>query len=185
MKAKVNKVLIRLLQDNILTLSVDVIVNSTDTSLSVSPRLTAAAGSTVEQECLLLGWCDVGSAVVTNAGKLTAKKLIHAVGPRWGEGSERGKLANVTWEALRLAEEGGYRSVALPAIATAIGGYPVENCARIMLQQIIDFTFEPLKTVREIVVCVETETEWLAFEREFQRQIEELKDTGSGKVPAL
>jgi O-acetyl-ADP-ribose deacetylase len=185
MKAKLNKVLIRLIQGDILALSVDVIVNSTDTSLSISSRLTATAGNTIEQECLLLGWCEVGSAVVTNAGKLAAKKLIHAVGPRWGEGSERGKLANVTWETLRLVEEGGYRSVAFPPISTAIGGYPVENCARVMIQQIIDFTFEPLKTVREIILCVETEAEWLAFEREFQRQIEELKDTGSGKVPAL
>lgn len=186
MKAKVNKVTIKLTQGNILALKADVIVNSTDPTLTVSPRLAEAAGAVVEQECLLIGWCDVGGAVVTNPGKLAAQKLIHVVGPRWGEGSERGKLANATWETLRIAEENGFRSIALPAIATgAIGGYPVENCARIMLQEIIDFTFEPLKTLRDIHICVDTESELQVFQRELERQLLELKDSGSGRVPAV
>ncbi|MCU0513673.1 MAG: macro domain-containing protein [Anaerolineae bacterium] len=187
MKAKVNKVTIRLVQGDLLSLTVEVLVHSTTPTLSLPDWLTRAAGSALERETLLIGWCDVGSAVMTGAGRLSAKKMIHAVGPRWGEGSERGKLANTTWETLRLAEEHEHKSIALPPIATgAVGGYPVENCARVMMQQIVDFTFEPLRFLREIIVCVENETEFQAFQREFTRQIEDLKDTGSGgKVPAL
>lgn len=186
MKKKVNKVTIRLLQGDIFALAADALVHSTDPRLSISSRLAAAAGPSVEQECLLIGWCDVGSAIMTSAGRLQAQHVIHAVGPRWGEGSERGKLANATWEVLRLAEEVGHRSVALPAIsAGAVGGYPIENCARVMLQQIIDFTFEPLKTLREIIICAENDAERLVFERELTQQIEELRDTGPGKVPVL
>lgn len=187
MKAKVNKVTIRLIQGDILALNVDVIVHSTDPTLTLPHRLGTLAGPSLEQETLLLGWCDVGSAVMTGAGKLPAKKMIHAVGPRWGEGSERGKLANATWETLRLVEAGGFKSVALPAIAAgAVGGYPIENCARIMMHQIVDFTFEPLKALREIIVCLDTDVALDVFEREFERQLEELKDTGSsGKVPVL
>lgn len=186
MKAKVNKTTIKLIQGDILASKADAIVNSTDPTLTVSPRLAAAAGIIVEQECLLIGWCEVGGAVMTSSGKLAAQKLIHVVGPRWGEGSERGKLANATWETLRLAEENGYRSLALPAIATgAVGGYPVENCARIMLQQIVDFTFEPLKSLREIQIYVDTESELQVFERELERQLAALRDSGSGKVPAV
>jgi O-acetyl-ADP-ribose deacetylase (regulator of RNase III) len=185
MKAKVNKVTIRLMQGDIFALTVDVVVHSTDPTLTISPRLAAAGGPKIEQETLLVGWCDVGSAVMTGAGRLSAQKVIHVVGPKWGEGSERGKLANATWDTLRLVEEGGYRSVALPAIATgSIGGYPVENCARIMMQQIVDYTFEPLKSLREIIICVDGDTALEPFEREFQRQLEDLTDTGSGgKVP--
>ena len=85
-------------------------------------------------------------------------------------------------EARALLDTGGASSDA----TGAVGGYPVENCARIMMQQIVDYTFEPLKTLREIIICVDSETALEPFEREFQRQLEDLTDTGStGKVPVL
>jgi O-acetyl-ADP-ribose deacetylase (regulator of RNase III) len=187
MKAKINKITLRLIQGELWALNVEALVHSTNPNLVVAPRLAALAGNAVEQECLLIGFCDVGAAVLTTAGNLPAKKIIHAVGPRWGEGSERGKLANVTWETLRLAEEHGFRSIAIPPISIgSLGGYPIENCAKVMVQQIIDFTFEPLKTLREIIICVESDAERTAFHAELQRQLATLSDAGdSGHVPAL
>lgn len=183
MKAKVNRVTIQIVQDDLFSLSVAGIVNATDSELSLPPRLAAKAGASVQRECERIGWCEVGSAVITDAGNLNGvEKLIHAVGPRWGEGSERGKLLNVTFECLRLAEHNGLKSIAMPAISTGALGYPVENCATTMLSQIVDYTFEDLKHLRMVVLCLDNEIAFSIFKTEFQQQLQELNESGDAKV---
>ncbi len=184
MKAQVNKVTIHLVQRDIWSLEVDAVVNQTDTILTLPAALLARTGSAVAEECRRIGRCDIGSAVMTSAGKLPLQKLIHTVGPRWGEGSERGKLANATWECLRLAEEHRLKSLAMPAISTGALGYPVENCAKTMLSQIIDFTFEDLKSLRAVFICLDNDVALEAFEHEFEEQLRQLRQTGEGKVRA-
>lgn len=183
MKAKINKVTIQIMHDDLLSLSVGAIVTVTDTNLRLSPALLAKAGVTVQQLCEAIGWCDIGSAVITDSGDLTSiDKIIHAVGPRWGEGSERGKLANVTLETLRLAEQYRLKSLALPAISTGVLGYPIENCAKTMLAQIIDFTFESPRFLKTITICLDTPTAYSIFKAEFIEQLNDLKETGEGEV---
>jgi len=182
MKAKVNRITIELMRNDIYQVDAEVLVNSTTPNLIILPQLMDLAGSTIEDEARLIGWCDVGAATITSAGKLHFQKIIHTVGPKWGEASARGKLANAVWATLRLAEDNQLKSIAIPAISTGTLGYPVENCARTMFEQIIDFTFENTKHLRQIIICVETEPEILAFEAEFNRQIQNLKDNGEGKV---
>ena len=182
MKAQVNKVSIRLVRDDLLSLETTGLVVTTDVNLTVNPILAAKAGPTIKRECIQIGWCEVGSAVVTNAGNLAAEKIVHAVAPRWGEGSERGKLMNVTLECLRLAEEKRLKSLAIPPISTGALGYPLENCAKTMLTQIVDYTFENLKYLRQIVICVDTALALEVFEREFSEQLQQLKQAGDGKV---
>ena len=77
--------------------------------------------------------------MITGGGKLKARHVIHAVGPRMGEGDEDEKLKNATLNSLKLADENGLRSIAFPAISTGIFGYPVERCARIMLEIAADY----------------------------------------------
>lgn len=182
MKAKVNKVTIEIQHGDIYTVEVEGLVHSTTPNLTIPPKLASLAGETLEDETKLIGWCDVGSAVVTHAGSTQFLKIIHTVGPKWGETSARGKLAKATWETLWTAEDEKLKSITLPAISTGVAGYPVENCARTMLEQIIDFTFEPIKSVRLIIICVETEPEFDAFQAEFDRQLQALRDNGEGKV---
>lgn len=182
MKATVNNIVIELVQNDILTLRVAAFVHVTDTNLAVSPALLALSGPSLQRECIEIGWCEVGSAVITGAGNLHFEKIIHCVGPRWGEGSERGKLANSTWACLRLAETNRLRSVALPAISSGVLGYPIENCAKTMLEQIINFTFEELQYLQRIVVCLEYAAAMRIFHQEFQQQLRELQDAGEGQV---
>lgn len=182
MKAKVNKVTIQVVQGDILSLPVAAIVNDTDTDLEMSPRLLGKVGAAIQRELALIGYCEVGSAVITSAGNLGFEKIIHAVGPRWGEGSERGKLSNAVFECLRLAETHKLKSIAFPAISVGANGYPLENCAKTMLTQIIDYTFEDLKYLRTIIICLNDELALEAFKREFQHQLEELKQDGEAKV---
>ena len=183
MKAKVNKVSIELVQGNQFTLNCDAIVVPANTTLDLSDDMLALVGESVQIECKQIRWCDVGSAVITTAGNLqNVKKLIHTVEPHWGEGAERGKLANATWRCLELAEANQLTSLSFPAISVGALGYPVENCARTMLEKIIDFTFEPLKSVRTVVLCLSEKLTFDVFKEEFQRQLENLKESGEGKV---
>jgi O-acetyl-ADP-ribose deacetylase (regulator of RNase III) len=182
MKAKVNKVTIQLVQGDLLDQSTAALAVATNTDLALTPALVARAGANLIREVALIGYCDVGSAVITTGGVSGFEKIVHIVGPRWGEGSERGKLAGATFEALRLAEANKLKSIALPPISTGANGYPLENCAKTMLGQIIDYTFEDLKHLRIVVLVLPDEVAFAVFKREFQQQIDDLKQSGEGKV---
>lgn len=186
MKAKINKITVDIVQDDILTLQVDCIVTVTDPNLHVDPALLAVAGETVTEQTRLIGWSNVGTSVITGAGDmLTVKKIIHTVGPRLGEDQARGKLARATWQCLELADANDVSSIALPPISTGTLGYPMEASAKIMIEQIIDFTFEKLKSLRRITICVDdTQNARDIFDAEFRRQLDELKNAGEGQVRA-
>jgi len=183
MKAKINKISIEIVRGDIRSLDVDGLVVVTDPGLSVDDDLVAIAGTEVADELALIGWSAVGTAVVTKAGQLDAvKNIIHAVSPRWGEESARGKLENVTWACVNVAEENALTSLAIPAISVGTLGYPVEASAKITIARVIDFTFEKTKHLRHILFYSNDETTFSVFRDEFKRQIEDLRETGEGKV---
>ncbi len=182
MKVKVNKVTIQIVQEDILSLAVTALVNATDPNLHLNAPLLLKAGHELQEAVNSIGWCDIGDAVITDAGELPFQKVIHAVGPRWGEGSERGKLANTTLACLRLAEEYRLRSLALPAISAGILGYPLENCARTIITQVIDYTFENPRFLKLVIICLDNLTAMTVFQDELQSQVEQLKSTGEGEV---
>lgn len=182
MKVKINKVTLQISDADILSLAVDGFVNSTDPNLNLSPILLAKAGQSVQEACKAIGWCDIGEAVITPAGNLPHHYIIHVVGPKWGEGSERGKLANATLACLRLAEKSRLRSLSFPAISAGVLGYPLENCARTMIAQIIDYTFESPRYLKNISICLDNQTAYLVFKSELNNQIDELRKAGDGEV---
>jgi O-acetyl-ADP-ribose deacetylase (regulator of RNase III) len=180
MQAVVNNILIELVQGDITDLDTDAIVNAANSQLILGAGVAGAirrkGGPSVQAECLAIGRCDVGSAVITGGGNLKARHVIHAVGPQMGEGSESGKLANAVRASLELAEQHELHSIALPAISTGIFGYPLEGCADVMLRVIIDYTFEELEYLRHVVVCLYDVPAYTVFAAEFQRKLEELRN---------
>lgn len=184
MKAKVNKVTIQLHEGDVYSAGAAAVAVQTNSDLALSDTLLAKAGPNILRETTIIGWCDVGSAVITGKGDLAdpIEKVIHVVGPRWGEGSERGKLAGATFECLRLTETNRLKTLALPPISTGALGYPLENCAKTMIGQVIDYTFEDLKSLIKVTFCLETDVAFAIFKREFEAQLDELKAGGEGKV---
>jgi len=87
------------------------------------------------------GGCATGSAVLSGAGTLPARHVIHAVGPVWGGGTrgEAALLAGAYRRSLELAAEHGCRSVAFPALSTGAYGYPMDQAARVALSTVIEF----------------------------------------------
>lgn len=96
------------------------------------------------EECRRIGGCPTGSAVITRAGKLKAKRVIHAVGPIWSGGSrnEARLLAGAYRESLKLASEHRLESLSFPSISTGAYGYPIEEAAEVALSTVIEYLKE-------------------------------------------
>ena len=131
---------VRVLRGDITTTSGDVIVNAANPSLlgggGVDGAIHRAAGPALLEECRRIGGCAIGEAVITGAGQLDARHVIHTVGPMWGDvDSERsdGLLASCYRRSIWLAVEAGCGSIVFPNISTGIYGYPLERAADVAL----------------------------------------------------
>ena len=148
---------------------VDAIVNAANESLApgggVCGAIRRAGGDEIFEECATLGGCPTGDAKATAAGRLQASYVIHAVGPVWAGGGSREAefLASAYRRSLEVAAELDCRTVALPALATGIYGYPPELAASIAVEAVqrfadrfdeIRFVFidEKLRTLFETAV---------------------------------
>ncbi len=124
---------------------VDAVVNAANPSLlgggGVDGAIHAAAGPGLLSECVGIGGCPPGEARMTGGHRLSARHVIHTVGPVWrgGEAGEDETLARCYRASLRLAEEAGLASVAFPSIATGIYGFPIERASRIAVREIRAF----------------------------------------------
>src|SRR3954447_21173825 len=137
----------RVVEGDITTLEVDAIVNAANSRLAggggVDGAIHRAGGPGIIQDTRSRypDGCPTGSAVITGAGNLRAKYVIHAVGPVWS-GGNRGEemlLASAYRTSLDLAAANDCRSIALPALSTGAYRYPIEAAARIAVRTATDF----------------------------------------------
>ncbi len=150
----------------------DAIVNAANSELVLGDGVAGAiydrGGPSIQDECDLLAPVDVGGAVMTGGGDLPARHVIHAVGPRLGEGDEEEKLARATRASLALAEERGFRWIALPAISTGVYGFPLERAAQVMLGTAIAFLL-PGSHLERVTFCLWGDEAFAAFAAELAR----------------
>ena len=174
MNILMNGLTLELLQGDITELPVDAIVNAANSQLvlgsGVAGAIARKGGSSIQAECNDIGGCPVGSAVITGAGSLPATYVIHAVGPRYGEGDEERKLAGATRTSLQLAKQHSLREIAFPAISTGVFGYPMADCARIMLRTILDFAQNDHGSVQRVIMCLWDSDALDTFVGELSRQ---------------
>lgn len=180
MRFFVNSMTIELLQGDITEQETVAIVNAANKHLVLGTGVAGAirqkGGSTIQQECSRIGHCEVGKAVITTGGSLKAKYVIHAVGPRMGEGDEAKKLASAIRSVLSLAEDKQIDSIALPAISTGVFGFPLLECARIMAKEIIGFSFEDREFLQHVVVCLFGNAAYQAFHEVFMEALSKVDD---------
>ncbi len=176
MEKKVGKSIIELIQGDITELNTDAIVNAANASLvmggGVAGAIRRKGGPAIQEECGRIGGTFVGGAVITTGGKLKAKHVIHAVGPRQGEGDEDRKLKKATLNSLKLADEHKLKSIAFPAISTGIFGYPLDKCAAVMLSTAIEY-LKGETGVEKVVFCLYDSHAFETFTAELLRQLPE------------
>ena len=163
---------LELVEGDITELDVDAIVNAANDQLQLGTGVAGAirkkGGPSIQEECNRIGGTPVGTAVMTGAGNLRAKQVIHAVGPRMGEGDEDKKLASAVRSALALADRRGMKSIALPALSTGNFGFPIDRAARIMLTEIHRFLQGGTKLDR-VVLALHGDEAFNVFKRELRR----------------
>ena len=167
-----NNTTLELVEGDITDLDVEAIVNAANENLvlggGVAGTIKRRGGPSVQEECRRIGSTGVGTAVITGAGKMKFKHVIHAVGPKMGEGDEDRKLSAAVRSSLALADRHGLKSVAIPAISTGNFGFPVERCARILLTEVHRYLQGGTKLQR-VIVCLFDEATWKLFARELRR----------------
>ncbi len=141
----------------------DAIVNPANRALAhgggVAGAIVRRGGNEIQTESDAKAPVDVGDAAVTGAGRLPCRFVIHAVGPRWGEGDEEAKLRRAVASALARAEELGLRSVAMPAISTGIFGYPKDQGCRVIAEEVASHLRRPTGSVSAVrLVSIDEET---------------------------
>jgi len=159
---------IEIIKGDITKLKVDAIVNAANSSLlgggGVDGAIHRAGGSTIVEECRKIvdkqGSLKTGKAVITTAGNLQVKFVIHTVGPIWkgGHESEEIKLSDCYLNSLQLAMENGVRTIAFPGISTGIYGYPKDKAARISIDTVVDFLDSDSSIEKVYMVCFDDES---------------------------
>ncbi len=142
---------------------VDAIVNAANGHLAhgggIAAVIARAAGPALDEEgrawVAEMGPVPTGEAVVTTAGKLPFEGVIHAVGPRLGDGDEAAKLTSAVGSALERAHEHGWRAVSFPAISSGIFRVPLDVCARAYVEGVRSHVeTHPDSSLEEVRLCV-------------------------------
>ena len=162
-----HKARIEAVRGDITKVEADAIVNAANTSLlgggGVDGAIHRAGGPQILIECKEIvaqqGGCNTGEAVLTTAGNLPAKYVIHTVGPVWngGNNKEREKLSNCYRNSLELAIQYNCRTIAFPNISTGIYHFPKKEAAEIAIQTINDFLKKKGSIEKIFLVCFDEE----------------------------
>ena len=167
---------IRVVEGDLTVQDVDAIVNAANRFLQhgggVAGAIVAAGGAIIQEESDRAAPIRVGQAVLTSGGALPARHVIHAVGPRMGEGDEDRKLRDAGEAALDVAERHGLASVAFPAISSGVFGYPIERSAAILVDCAVRHLEAGGGSVSEIVFCLWGMEAYGVFERELRSRLE-------------
>ncbi|MEP6583696.1 MAG: O-acetyl-ADP-ribose deacetylase [Ginsengibacter sp.] len=158
---------IEVLKGDITKIPADAIVNAANSSLlgggGVDGAIHRAGGKVILDDCKKIvsaqGGCKTGDAVITTAGKLPAKFVIHTVGPIWRDGSsnEFRLLGNCYFNSLQIATNNNCRSIAFPGISTGVYKFPKKQAAEIAVFTVKEFLQLPGIIEKVIFVCFDDE----------------------------
>ncbi len=131
-----------LMKSDLTDMDVDAIVNAANNDLQhgggVAGAIRRKGGDTIQSESNAIGSIPVGGATITSGGNLKVRYVIHAASMQLGGRATPHALRSSTAHSLRIAEQKGLKTIAFPAVGTGIAGFPMRECAEIMLAEVID-----------------------------------------------
>ncbi len=167
---KIGETTIRLVSADLTERDVDAIVNAANSHLQhgggVAGAIVRKGGRVIQDESDKIGYVPVGGAAMTTGGKLKARHVIHAVGPRMGEGDEDNKLKKAIHNVLSLATEKRLKSISVPAISAGIFGFPKDRCAKILVGETASYLKNTATTLDLIEFCIFDQEAFGFFESE-------------------
>jgi O-acetyl-ADP-ribose deacetylase (regulator of RNase III) len=171
---KIGKATLRLVSEDLTERDVDAIVNAANSRLQhgggVAGAIVRKGGRTIQEESDRIGHVPVGGAVITTGGALRARYVIHAVGPRMGEGDEDRKLKSAINSVLNLASEERLNSISVPAISAGIFGFPKDRCAKVLVGETAAFLRNRPESPLELVeFCIFDKEAFGFFKDEFEK----------------
>ena len=129
-------------QGDLTEMDVDAIVNAANNDLQLGGGVAGAirrkGGDKIQRECDAIGSVPIGGAAITSGGNLRARYVIHAASMQLGGETTARALRTSTAHCLRIASEKGLRSIAFPAVGTGIAGFPISECAQIMIREVVE-----------------------------------------------
>ena len=159
LETRINHTILRLVAADLTERDVDAIVNAANSHLQhgggVAGAIVRKGGQVIQDESDRIGYVPVGGAAITGAGRLKARFVIHAVGPRMGEGDEDAKLRKAITSVLALATDKGLKSISVPAISAGIFGFPKDRCAQILVDGSVRYLEgNPGTTLELVEFCI-------------------------------
>ena len=166
---------IQVIKGDITNMDTDAIVNAANNHLwmgaGVAGAIKRKGGQIIEDEAMRQGPVEVGQAVLTTAGNLKAKYVIHAAGMGQDLRTDEAKIRAATANSLRLAEEKGLESIAFPAIGTGVGGFPMDRAAEVMIDEAKKFLAQATHLKRVVFVLFD-DYSYQIFQDELNRQMQ-------------
>lgn len=162
---------IHILRGDLTEMDVDAIVNAANNDLQLGGGVAGAirrkGGPEIQKECDAIGTIPVGGAAITSGGNLKARYVIHAASMQLGGRTTELALRSSTAHALRIAAQKGLKTIAFPAVGTGIAGFPMRDCADIMLREVAKL-FEQSTTIEKIYFVLFDQEAFEVFEAAFQ-----------------
>src|ERR1700736_4455312 len=166
---------VEILQGDLTEMDTDAIVNAANNDLQlgggVAGAIRRSGGLPIQKECDKIGPVPVGGAAITSGGNLKARYVIHAASMQLGGTTSAQSLRSSTAHSLRIAAQKGLKTIAFPAIGTGVAGFPMRECAEIMLRE-VGKHFEGPTSLEKVYFVLFSADALMAFER----ALDEMKD---------
>lgn len=170
---KTGQTFIRLLQGDITNCEVDAIVNAANGQLKMEKGLAKTVlqvgGNSIIEEVAQYAPIETGEAIVTTGGNLKAPYIIHVAGVDLNFKTNEGILKKAVKNILKRSFERNFKSIAIPAIGTGVGGFPIDECAEIMLQAIIQETSNSQLELERVIFALHDQKGYKAFESALEK----------------